>query len=272
MGSHNSIEEIKKVFTTNGSKPVLILCDDYNDWICKYDKSNKLFNEYLASSFLKLWDIPTPIFSIVNILQEHIPIKYHDNRIHPNLFKKPCFGSQHLPFAQDITDFFKVIVQNNYERGKIANINGFLKIALFDIWIANEDRNSNNPNLLLNPTPNGYEFTAIDHSDIFNCNNLQNGLSQLTFEDSILYADFTKIMTGNQYTTADIINDMEKEYYLCIEKCRNNVEKIVKSTPPEWGLNTQEEALLIKNSIIENDKWLKDSLANFKQYLVQSIS
>ena len=119
MSNLKSIEEIKKVYSTNGSRPVLVHCKDIEDWVCKYDKPGKLFNEYLAASFLKLWKIPVPDFCFVNVLPEHLPTKFQDNRINPSLFKKPCFGSKYLTHSQEITSFFKVIVQNNYDRGKI---------------------------------------------------------------------------------------------------------------------------------------------------------
>jgi len=53
----NSIEEIKKVIETNGSKPVVVFAEDLEYYACKYDSSTKLINEYLAHLFLQVWGI-----------------------------------------------------------------------------------------------------------------------------------------------------------------------------------------------------------------------
>ena len=53
----NSIEEIKKVIETNGSRPVVVFAEDLEYYACKYDSSTKLINEYLAHRFLQVWGI-----------------------------------------------------------------------------------------------------------------------------------------------------------------------------------------------------------------------
>lgn len=47
-----TIEEVHKIFPTNGSSPILVTCDDFRDWVCKYDRTSKnLFNELIAAKF-----------------------------------------------------------------------------------------------------------------------------------------------------------------------------------------------------------------------------
>ncbi len=260
------------MYETTGSMPVLVLCDDLEDWVCKYGDYGKLFNEWLASNFLHLWNIPTPPFSIVNILPSHIAPRFQSNRTYPSLFQSPCFGSKHLAYAQDISELFKLLAENNYEKRKILNIGDYFKIALFDLWIANEDRNSNNPNLLLNPTQDGNIITAIDHTEIFNTNNLKMGLAELTLQDSILMADYTKLLIGNQRKALEVVEILQKDYYLCIERCGKSLENIIEAAPSEWGINKQKIAEQINNAIIVNDTWNKKCFSNFTQYLEQSVS
>lgn len=33
----HTIEDIHKVFDTQGSSPLLVTCEDFRDWVCKYD-------------------------------------------------------------------------------------------------------------------------------------------------------------------------------------------------------------------------------------------
>jgi hypothetical protein len=60
----------------------------------------------------------------------------------------------------------------------------FLMIALFDIWISNEDRTENNFNLLYDADRK--LFVPIDHTSIFNGNNLDKGPEQITINESII--------------------------------------------------------------------------------------
>ena len=70
----HTIEEVHKVFDTQGSSPLLVTCEDFRDWVCKYDRFPKyLFNELIASEFAKLCDIKTPETSFIKVKPEHVP-------------------------------------------------------------------------------------------------------------------------------------------------------------------------------------------------------
>lgn len=153
----NTISTFEKKLKSRGSSPIVYLCEDINYYACKYGKPNNLFNEYLAASFCKIWEIPVPDFSFVNVADEHIP------QGHPKSdFSYPCFGSFYLEHAMEVSDFLNTWEGKNYEIDKIFNKTDLLKIGLFDLWLSNEDRNHNNANLLINPTSDGYQIVAID--------------------------------------------------------------------------------------------------------------
>ena len=70
----HTIEEVHKIFNTTGSSPLLVSCNDFNDWVCKYDKFPKyLFNELVTSEFARLWNINTPETALIKVKNEHIP-------------------------------------------------------------------------------------------------------------------------------------------------------------------------------------------------------
>ncbi|MBC7588532.1 MAG: hypothetical protein H7178_09240 [Chitinophagaceae bacterium] len=149
MVALNSIKPILShdVFQTKGNMPLLVLCNDLNDYVTKYNRnrppSTQLFNEFICASFLKVWGLKVPEIAFIKIKKEHItpelemPFKW---------FETTCFGSKRYAFYKEIDRFF--IDSTNGISKQNINFDDFLKIGLFDIWIANEDRNPNNPNLM----------------------------------------------------------------------------------------------------------------------------
>ena len=72
MDSVNSISSPDKIFETAGNQPILILCDDLNHYVCKYNRSlgqtpGKLIRESIAGDFAKLWELAVPDFLCVNV-------------------------------------------------------------------------------------------------------------------------------------------------------------------------------------------------------------
>ena len=52
-----AIQPIIKRFYTYGSSPILVMGNDNQLWVCKYNDYNKLFNELLAAELAKIWNI-----------------------------------------------------------------------------------------------------------------------------------------------------------------------------------------------------------------------
>ena len=83
-----TIEEVHRIFNTAGSSPLLVTCDDFNDWVCKYDRFPKyLFNELIASEFAKIWNINTPETALITVKSEHIPFDKFP-QLQPAYFEK----------------------------------------------------------------------------------------------------------------------------------------------------------------------------------------
>jgi len=266
MSMKESIETIKKKFRTSGSSPVLVLCDDLEYYVCKYDNTLKLFNELVGASFLQLWNIPVPPFSVVNILSEHVPEEMLSSRFNLQMLSKPCFGSKFLDYAQDLTEVFKVFDNDSYALSKIINPHDLLKIALFDIWVANNDRNIHNHNLLLQAEEEGYIIVPIDHSDIFDGNNLTRPFAPLTFQDSILSSAMASTILSNKKKTIEAIKTLQKEFYLYNDRCGKHVDNILNNLPKEWGLDKGSKAEQIRTLVVDNPNWLKVCEDTFLQH------
>src|SRR5690348_4904939 len=99
-------------------------------------------------------------------------------RLARHMFDKPCFGLMYDVEAGEASNIYLGLKGNSYELNKYPERFDLLKIALFDLWLANNDRNHNNYNLLLKDG----RFVPIDHSEIFDGSSLGRKLSQLTVD------------------------------------------------------------------------------------------
>jgi hypothetical protein len=266
----HTIEDVHKVFETQGSSPLLVTCDDFRDWVCKYDRFPKyLFNEFIASEFAKLWGIKTPETSLIKVKSEHIPSEKFP-QLQLGWFEKECFGSLYLETSKELDHTMLSMFQEKSFRGKIADKSDFLKIALFDIWMANEDRNHNNFNLLLYVSPRRTNFFyAIDHVNIFNSSFLDYGIAELTEDESIIKTDIAKILFGKNRKLTDIVNNLIEMFYICTKECENNLENKLSLVPDSWHIDKD----LIRERIINNlfsDDWKEQCVTNFREF-VQSF-
>ncbi|WP_313375788.1 HipA family kinase [Chishuiella sp.] len=265
-----TIEEVHRIFDTQGSTPLLVTCNDLNDWVCKYDRFPKyLFNELIAAEFAKIFEIKIPETALIKVKSEHINLTKFP-QLNLGWFEKECFGSLYLDNSKEIDYTTMSMFEEKSFRDKIADKNDFLKIALFDIWMANEDRNHNNFNLLLYVSPEKLNFFyAIDHVNIFNTSFLDYGIAELTEDDSILKTDLAKILFGKNKKINEIVDNLVENFYLCTIECENKLDEILSLVPESWNINIEQ----IRQRIIDNlftDEWKGQCETNFREF-VQSF-
>ncbi len=265
-----TIEEIHRIFPTSGSSPILVTCDDFRDWVCKYDKSPmNLFNELLATKFAEIWGIKTPEIALIKVKKEHVPQDKFP-KIPTHLFNKDCFGSLYLESSKEIDYSIISLFKEQSFRDKLGDKEDFLKIALFDIWMANEDRNHNNFNLLLYASPDKMNFFyAIDHVNIFNSSFLNYGITDITEEESIIKTDLAKILFGKNKQLTQIVNNLIESFYLCSVECYNQLDEILDLIPDSWDIDRDKT----KNKIVQNlftEEWNQICETKFREF-VQSF-
>lgn len=264
---HHSISKTEKVFDSGGN-PILVECEDLNLWVCKHARTSPrlLSNELLGSSFAQLWDLSTPEFCLLEISDDHLPLS---NIIQPVFFKKHCFGS-YFNSADQVIDLTIIpLLRSTSFRNKIANKSDYLKIGLFDIWLANEDRHPLHTNLLLSPRGKEYIFKVFDHDALFNQNNPgKYPLVLLDEECSLITGEISKLLFKRNKKLVNIVNEIVENFYLCVEKCLQNLENIVACIPDSWLIDRDEiyNALILS---IFSDAWLKQCENYFRQ-LTQS--
>lgn len=267
----NSLFKSEHIYST-GDNPILITCDDFSDWVCKHGRLTplKLFNEIIASNFAEIWNIKTPNISLINVAEEHIP-ENHLNSIQPAFFRKPCFGSLFLNDSIVVDNTILPLIRNNNFKKKIANKSDYLKIALFDIWIANEDRHRGNSNLLLDQSnANKYSFTVFDHGAIFNTSTLNYGLQLISDDESLICTEISKILFSKINNLTQIVDNIVEDFYLCVEACRNNLQNILEDIPEEWNLNIIILEENLRNQLF-NHEWFSRCERHFRTLIQANI-
>lgn len=175
---------LNKEVETDGHSPMYFLCDDGNYYYCKYRTQFKreeldcLVYEIVCQFLLKRLQIPTPDIALVEIEKDtYEPKKLHKNKryVHPGI---TCFGSKEA-FNTVLVSGIQSISKKSHAN-KFENIYDLLKIAMFDLWIENDDRGRGareNYNLLLQPiqvqnaetgrTSAKLRWLAFDHAFAF---------------------------------------------------------------------------------------------------------
>jgi hypothetical protein len=251
-----------------GGQPLLVTCDDFQSWVCKHSRdSSKLVNELLGSYFASLWNLRTPEISLISVPQEHIP---------PGLpeinFNKPCFGSRYIKTSKEIDDSTLCLFQDKAFRKKIKNKTDFLMIALFDVWLSNEDRNHNNSNLLIDLTSNNETFfTVFDHDAIFNTNALHRGIYQINDFDSIIYTKLANLLFKKDQRLVKIVDNLINNFYLCVARCEHNLHDIVALIPPEWAVDKVQLEQLLRDNLF-SEAWLHECENNFRTLIQANIN
>ncbi len=257
----HSVKQIERQFNT-GEEPVLVMCSDVNTYVCKYMRSSaafKLVCELVGTEMAKAWQLNTPDIALVTIKPEHWNGVNHTHSI-----SAPSLGSRWLDSVVDITPSTYEIVPPT-----IDTLSKLMKIALFDFWIANEDRNANNANLMYDVTVD--QLVSIDYGCIFNTATFDYPLSQLTSTDTILWSDlFTHLVQGQEHITIQHITEQLKmDYDKSLELCSSHRTNVIDNIPDEWNIPRK----IIKEKVEQlfDEKWTTDVWNNFNECLNENL-
>lgn len=268
-----STKYIDKRFYT-GEEPVLVECSDMNAYICKYSRysgsANKLVCELLGALFAKDWMLRNPDIAIVKVLSLHVP-----SDMSGSMFALPTLGSRLLHHAIDITptSFRQIPISE-----KLCM--QLLRIALFDFWIANEDRNANNANLMYDVANDN--LIAIDFGCSFNTATFDYPLSQLTETDSILSSELFRHLRGTLtrervMALADILLRIDMPTFLhdvqttaTIINMWENADPMYMTIPREW--NIRKDLISAKLEELMSDKWIDAIKMNFMDCLTENVN
>lgn len=239
-----AISIIKEV-PTSGHSPLQVICENHSQYYVKNGRGRippyQIISEILCHYFLKLWGIKTPKICLIKISGEILNNNYSRNHL-AQYYDTYAFGSKVIEASTDLSIIFD-IVNSKFDYNRFADPLDFLKIALFDIWVDNDDRKPSNFNLLLNSE---MEFIAIDHAYTF-CTMAYGDLIEevaITHNSSILDTFIGRKIV--YYASKDVdLNTQLQEYFAdCVHECKINFDEIVDNIPDEFGFTES-----IKNSV-----------------------
>lgn len=242
----DSAKRIEQQFRT-GEEPVLVMCSDVNIYVCKYMRSSaaayKLACELIGARMAESWQLNTPDIALVKIKSSHWT---SINQSHS--LSAPSIGSKWLDGVVDITPSTYAKVP-----ATVDTLEQLMRIALFDFWIANEDRNANNANLMYDVAHS--RLVSIDYGCILNTATFEYPLSQLTTTDTILWSDFFRHLSQGQETaTIQVIADRLKVVFReSIQRASVQVNQILDEMPTEWNVPQS----VVKDKLLQlfDERW-----------------
>lgn len=253
--------------------PLKVLDGNFNPYVLKYPinlKDNSIAKEFICHFLLKSWKIPTPEIAILSVspdLLEHC--EFLKNRDKDIIKKSICFGSKMLLHSLDMNNF--IAAKDAVSRRRIKNLSDLLKIALFDIWVENEDRKPSNNNLLLDSTSVSYEINAIDHAFTFSTldfNDLRCSDLNFSVNDSILYSPLAESFIKKQKWDKDLCTKYKEMFYLCIKEAKALFLNISDILIDNQLINSEDKTLIY--SFLFNNKRNQAVIEEFF-YIINSI-
>jgi hypothetical protein len=233
------------------SIPLQVLCDDNEIYIIKtmfkkHPPIEDLINETLSNYFLQCWDIPVPEQALVlfdDILIEQyllenktIDKKYIDFKFNNHYF----YGSKFLPYTTEV-DLYNITLKNKHDYNKYQNPIDLIKIGVFDKWIANMDRRSDNPNIIVDNSQVKFRFIPIDNTQSFanqsDYKNLKLPIMDTVNYKSILNWPITKSISN--FANSNKYSNLANEIIGNIEKSIDLIDPIFENIPSEFGLSKQ---------------------------------
>ncbi len=165
---------------TTGHHPVQFVCNDGNIWFCKYvldvedlHQTDLLYYELIGTTLLRQLGIATPDVAFVKVMPESFTPDQIPNNAKEMVPGVVAFGSKRM-FGDVVDDLVQYRTPSDFN--KLKNPEVLLRIALFDLWVANMDRGKDlefigkpgqhNFNLLTSPVPGGHRLVPIDHASI----------------------------------------------------------------------------------------------------------
>ncbi len=264
-----SIEELRPadVVADTLTKPIRLLASDFNDYYVKVQRSQQdagVVKEWLAAHFLKLWELPVPDFTVVQILPEHVPVGFHPD-YQPYHFDRPAFASRAEENALEVSKLLET--PNDYQRN-LSGIGGeLIWLALFDVWISNNDRHANHYNLMYSAAE-APKFLPIDHGLTLDSIDYGNDPERQTENDNLSDSPvFDRFVTRKEMV--DFGHGAAERRALFREKaeaCKTNLKDIIAQMPEAWQLAKPTLHHDLQSTIF-SDQWLATTWETYLGFL-----
>lgn len=219
----------------------------------------KLACEFIGAKLAMAWHLCTPDIALVNIRPAH----WERMNLSHSL-SAPSIGFRWLDGVVDITP-------STYSKvpATVKTLDQLMKIALFDFWVANEDRNANNANLMYDVVHE--QLVSIDYGCIFNTSTFDFPITQLTSTETILWSNLFKhlIQSTNRKTICTLADHLKADYEECLCQSENIVDEVLVEMPLEWKVST--ETVSEKLLQLFDGHWTAEVWKNFTDCLNENI-
>lgn len=256
--------QIKSAKFTLGSAPLEVLCNDGEIYFIKTttlthppfpELVNEVLCNYLTQSFGLTAAIPRlirlPQMVVDSFISEGSLLDKRYNGI--NFENRIFFGVQNINNATEFEQYNSYL-NNKHDFNKFKNPIDLIKIGIFDFWIGNKDRTPKNPNIIISPTKEGFDFNPIDHTAAFGYQTNYKSLksSQMFIEDSrnILSTQISKSILNFVVSNNKSLND---QIICLIESSLLELDFIFQQIPSEWGLSKGGK-LKVKEILSDKDR------------------
>lgn len=233
--------------------PLLVQAEDGGLYYLKYAKTQlyQLTCEWLCHYLLRAWEVATPDVAVLSVpagLLETMPPQARDAW---RWLDKPAFGSQQVVATVESSSF------TNYgtaaELAVLSNPDDLLWVALFDAWVANDDRRASHHNLLLGTDadagPRKLRCYAIDHAFTFTSQRfeaLDATETYYSFNANLSQAPAVRVVLDEWRAKWPLLwaSEYERGFYLRVEKCRQYFPTICSILPEPFQLSAAEQTKL----------------------------
>ncbi|MDD3908846.1 MAG: hypothetical protein PHN86_02680 [Proteiniphilum sp.] len=268
----------RKVISITGryntfQSPLKVIDESFEPYVLKFPcnlNDNSIIKEFICHFLLKSWKIPTPEIAILSVptdlLESFKPLEKRERNIINNTI---CFGSKMLLNSIDMNNF--LTARDLVSQRRIRNSLDLLKIALFDIWVENEDRKPTNNNLLLNPVGKSFEIYAIDHAFTFSTldfKDIKHEDVSFSYNESILLSSLAKSIIKKQKWDDVTCSKYEEMFYLCIKDAETLFLNISDNLIANQLINSEDKTLL--HNFLFNSKRNRAVIGEFF-YIINSI-
>ena len=233
----SSIEMLQpaKIFLGTAYNPISIRAEDFQFYVTKPQTTpndETVLREWIGGHFLKLWQLPVPDFAIIDVNPAHIPDGLH-RRLTAYEFSRPAFGSRYVPDATYVNETDAKAGAYQVRQTNVAT--ELIQLALFDLWLANNDRNWNNYNLLYRFPPHA-RFLPIDHEKLFDHGPPGSELSLQTDNENLSATPVFGAFVSRSQIRIHLQEGTTRQAFLIkVEDCRQALPDILDEMPHEWS-------------------------------------
>lgn len=231
---------------TDGHSPMKFICSDGSMYFVKYrsgkslDKKeiNCLVFEIICTKILQQLQVPVP---------EQVLVVINENSYSPAMlianrkYLKPgvtAWGSKEIENADLVKE--AELITHKRVFNKLGNPEDLIRIAIFDLWVDNVDRYSENYNLLTRMENGKLFYYAIDHAFTF------GGLNEMNiFNPSSMPSTYKKLIVSQyflsvtRYIHKNRRIEIADQFISLLTKLdiKKIINEVFNEIPTDWAIN-----------------------------------